>query len=165
MADTSSFDVTSTVDMQEVKNAVDQTLKELGQRFDFKGSKSELTLKEKEKILEVVSDDDYKLKAVLEILKAKFVKRNISLKALEYGKVEQALGGTVRQNITILSGIATDKAKAIVKSLKEQKFKAQGQIQEDQVRVQSKSKDELQTAIAFLKQQDFGIDLQFINFR
>lgn len=165
MADTSSFDVTSTVDMQEVKNAVDQTLKELGQRFDFKGSKSELTLKEKEKILEIVSDDDYKLKAVLEILKAKFVKRAISLKALEYGKVEQALGGTVRQNITILSGIAADKAKAIVKSLKEQKFKAQGQIQDDQVRVQSKSKDELQTAIAFLKQQDFGIDLQFINFR
>jgi len=165
MADTSSFDVVSTVDMQEVKNAVDQTLKELGQRFDFKGSKSELTLKEKEKTLEVVSDDDYKLKAVLDILKAKCVKRNVSLKALEYGKVEHALGGTVRQPITIQSGIADDKAKAIIKSLKEKKFKAQGQIQGDQVRVQSKSKDELQAVIAFLKQQDFGIDLQFINFR
>jgi len=165
MADNSSFDVVSTVDMQEVKNAVDQTLKELGQRFDFKGSKSELTLKEKEKILEVVSDDDYKLKAVLDILKAKWVKRNISLKALDYGKVEQALGGTVRQNITIQSGIVDEKTKAIVKSIKEKKFKAQGQIQGDQVRVQSKSKDELQSVIAFLKQQDFGIDLQFINFR
>ncbi len=165
MADNSSFDVVSTVDMQEVKNAVDQTLKELGQRFDFKGSKSALTLKEKEKILEVVSDDDYKLKAVLDILKAKWVKRNISLKALDYGKVEQALGGTVRQNITIQSGIVDEKTKAIVKSIKEKKFKAQGQIQGDQVRVQSKSKDELQSVIAFLKQQDFGIDLQFINFR
>ncbi len=165
MADNSSFDVVSTVDMQEVKNAVDQTLKELGQRFDFKGSKSALTLKEKEKILEVVSDDDYKLKAVLDILKAKWVKRNISLKALDYGKVEQALGGTVRQHITIQSGIVDEKTKAIVKSIKEKKFKAQGQIQGDQVRVQSKSKDELQSVIAFLKQQDFGIDLQFINFR
>ena len=165
MADNSSFDVVSTVDMQEVKNAVDQTLKELGQRFDFKGSKSTLTLKEKEKVLEVVSDDDYKLKAVLDILKAKWVKRNISLKALDYGKVEQALGGTVRQNITIQSGIVDEKTKAIVKSIKEKKFKAQGQIQGDQVRVQSKSKDELQSVIAFLKQQDFGIDLQFINFR
>ena len=165
MADNSSFDVTSTVDMQEVKNAVDQTLKELGQRFDFKGSKSDLTLKEKEKILEVISDDDYKLHAVLDILKAKCVKRNISLKALDYGKVEQALGGTVRQHITIQSGIVDEKAKAIVKSLKEKKFKAQGQIQGDQVRVQSKSKDELQSVIAFLKQQDFGIDLQFPNFR
>lgn len=165
MADNSSFDVVSTVDMQEVKNAVDQTLKELGQRFDFKGSKSTLTLKEKEKILEVVSDDDYKLKAVLDILKAKWVKRNLSLKALDYGKVEQALGGTVRQHITIQSGIIDEKAKAIVKRIKGEKFKVQGQIQGDQVRVQSKSKDELQSVIAFLKQQDFGIDLQFINFR
>jgi len=96
---------------------------------------------------------------------AKWVKRNISLKALDYGKVEQALGGTVRQHITIQSGIVDEKTKAIVKSIKEKKFKAQGQIQGDQVRVQSKSKDELQSVIAFLKQQDFGIDLQFINFR
>ena len=165
MADTSSFDVVSTIDMQEMKNAVDQTLKELGQRFDFKGSKSALTLKEKEKILEVVSDDDYKLKAVLDILKAKCIKRNVSLKALVYGKVEEALGGTVRQNITIQSGIIDEKAKAIVKSIKDKKLKAQAQIQGDQIRVQSKSKDELQSVIAFLKQQDFGIDLQFENYR
>ena len=165
MADTSSFDVVSTIDMQEVKNAVDQTLKELRQRFDFKGSKSDLTLKEKEKLLEVVSDDDYRLKALLDILKAKCIKRNVSLKALNYGKVEEALGGTVRQNITIQSGIIDEKAKAIVKSIKDKKLKAQAQIQGDQIRVQSKSKDELQSVIAFLKQQDFGIDLQFENYR
>ena len=163
MADTSSFDVVSTVDMQEMKNAIDQTLKELGQRFDFKGSKSDLTLKEN--ILEVISDDDYKLKAVLDILKAKCIKQNVSLKALNYGKIEKALGGTVRQNISIQSGIIDEKAKAIAKSIKDKKFKAQAQIQGDQVRVQSKSRDELQSVITFLKQQDFGIDLQFENYR
>lgn len=165
MADLSSFDVVSQVNMQEVKNAVDQTLKEIRQRFDFKDSKTELTLKEKEKELVVVSDDDYKLKAVLEILKAKFVKRNVSLKALTYGTVEEALGGTVRQTITLQSGIATDKAKLISQAIRDGKFKAQPQIQGDQVRVQSKSKDELQAVMTFLKQKDFGIDLQFINYR
>ena len=129
MADNYSFDVVSRIDMQEMKNVVDQTLKEIGQRYDFKGSKSELTLKEKEKQLVVLSDDDYKLTAVLDILKTKCVKRNVSLKGLTYGKVEEALGGTVRQIITIQSGLPDDKAKAITKSIKEAKFKAQGQIQ------------------------------------
>jgi uncharacterized protein YajQ (UPF0234 family) len=165
MAEQHSFDVVSEVDMQEVKNAVDQTMKEIRQRFDFKGSQSDLTLKEKEKELVVVSDDDFKLKAVLDILKAKCVKRQVSLKALNYGKLEQALGGTVRQVIAIQSGIIDDKAKAIVKTIKEGKFKAQTQIQGDQIRVQSKNKDELQTVIAVLKEQDFGIDLQFKNYR
>lgn len=165
MADQSSFDVVSQVNMQEAKNAVDQATKEIRQRFDFKDSKTELTLKEKEKELVVVSDDEYKLKAVLEILKGKFVKRNVSLKALTYGKVEEALGGTVRQTITIQSGIATDKAKEITQAIRDGKFKVQPQIQGEQVRVQSKSKDELQAVIAFLKQKDFGIDLQFINYR
>ncbi len=165
MAEQSSFDVVSTVEMQEVKNAIDQTMKEIGQRFDFKGSKSELTLKEKEKTIEVLADDEYKLKAVLNILKGKCVKRNVSLKALNYGKVEQALGGTVRQNITIQSGIPDDKAKAITKTIKESKLKVQAQIQGDQVRVQSKSKDDLQAVIALLKEQDFGIDLQYVNYR
>ena len=165
MPDLSSFDVVSLVDMQEVKNAVDQTMKEIRQRFDFKGSKTDLTLKEKERELTVLSDDEYKLKAVLEILKAKFVKRNVSLKAMTYGKVEEALGGTVRQVIGIQSGIPDDKAKAISKEIRDTKFKAQAQIQADQIRVQSKSKDELQAVIAFLKQKDFGIDLQFVNFR
>lgn len=165
MADQFSFDVVSRVDMQEVKNALDQTMKEIRQRFDFKGSKTDLTLKEKEKELVVVSDDEYKLKAVLEILKAKLVKRGVSLKALTYGKLEEALGGTVRQVLTIQSGIPDEKAKALAKEIRDRKFKAQAQIQGDQVRVQSKSKDELQAVITFLKQQDFGIDLQFTNYR
>lgn len=165
MADNYSFDVVSTVEMHEVKNAIDQTLKEVGQRFDFKGSKTDFALKEKEKTLDVVSDDDYKLNAVLDILKGKCVKRSVSLKALKYGKIEQALGGTVRQTITIQSGLTDETAKAIVKSIKDKKFKAQGQIQGDQVRVQSKSRDELQAVIAHLKQEDFGVDLQFVNYR
>ncbi|MEC4672893.1 MAG: YajQ family cyclic di-GMP-binding protein [Nitrospirota bacterium] len=165
MADNYSFDVVSTVEMHEVKNAIDQTMKEVGQRFDFKGTKTDITLKEKEKTLDVLSDDDYKLNAVLDILKGKCVKRSVSLKALNYGKIEHALGGTVRQTITIQSGLTDEKAKAIVKSIKEKKFKAQGQIQGEQVRVQSKSRDELQAVIAHLKQQDFGLDLQFENYR
>ncbi len=165
MADTHSFDVVSEVNMQEVKNAIDQTMKEVRQRFDFKKSKSDLTLKEKEKELVVVSDDEFKLKALLDILKGRCVKRSVSLKALIYGKIEEALGGTVRQVITIQNGLSSEKAKEISKEIRDAKLKVQAQIQGDQVRVQSKSKDELQTAIAFLKQQDFGIDLQFANYR
>lgn len=165
MAELNSFDVVSRVDMQEVKNALDQTMKEVRQRFDFKGSKTDLTLKEKEKELVVLSDDEYKLKAVLDILKGKFAKRGVSLRALTYGKVEEALGGTVRQVITIQSGLADDKAKAISKEIRDGKFRVQAQIQGDQIRVQGKSKDDLQAVIAFLKQKDFGIDLQFVNYR
>ena len=165
MAAQNSFDVVSTVDLQEVKNAVDQTMKEIRQRFDFKGSQSEITLKEKEEVLEVLSDDEYKLKAVLDILQSKCIKRNVSLKALTHGKIEQALGGTVRQTISIQNGIADDKAKGIVKAIKEEKLKVQAQIQGNQVRVQAKSKDDLQAVISFLKQKDFGIDLQFVNYR
>ena len=165
MADLHSFDVVSQINMAEMKNAVDQTLKELRQRFDFKNSKSDLTLKEKENELVTVSDDEYKLKALLEILKAKCVKRSVSLKALVYGKVEEAQGGTVRQVIQIQSGLTMEKAKEISKGIRDAKLKVQAQIQGDQVRVQSKSKDDLQTVIAFLKQQDFGVDLQFVNYR
>ncbi|HXF91547.1 MAG TPA: YajQ family cyclic di-GMP-binding protein [Nitrospiraceae bacterium] len=165
MADQFSFDVVSRVDMQEMKNVVDQTLKEIRQRFDFKHSKTELTLEEKDKKLTVVSDDEYRLKAVLDILKTKCVKRNVSLKALNYGKVEEALGGTVRQVITIQSGIPSETAKEISKEIRDAKLKVQTQIQGDQVRVLSKSKDELQATIALLKQKDFGIDLQFVNYR
>ena len=165
MADQFSFDVVSQVDFQEVKNAVEQTTKEVRQRFDFKGSKTELTLNEKEKQLTVVSDDEYKLNAVLDILKAKCVKRGVSVKALNCGRLGEALGGTVRQVIAIQSGIPDDKAKIISKELRDAKLKVQAQIQGEQIRVLSKSKDDLQTAIAFLKQKDFGIDLQFINYR
>jgi uncharacterized protein YajQ (UPF0234 family) len=165
MADQSSFDVVSRVEMQEVKNAIEQTMKEVRQRFDFKGSKTDLTLLEKERTLTVLSDDEFKLNAVLEILKGKFVKRGVSLKALDYGKREEAMGETVRQVITILSGIPDEKAKTIVKEIKDAKFRAQAQIQGEQIRVQSKSKDELQAVIAFLKQKDFGLDLQYVNYR
>ena len=165
MAETSSFDITSTVEKQEVKNAVEQTTKELGQRFDFKGSRAKVTYNDKDGFLDVEADDDYKLKAVIDVLKNKCVKRGVSLKALNHGKVEQALGGAVRQRITIQNGIADDKAKAMAKRVRENRFKAQAQIQGDIVRVQSKSRDELQAVMAFLKTQDFGIDLQFVNYR
>jgi len=165
MADQFSFDAVSQVDMQEMKNVVDQATKEVKQRFDFKDSKTEITLKEKEKELVVVSDDEYKLNAVNEIIKTKCVKRHVSLKALGYGKVEDSLGATVRQVIKIQSGISSEKAKEITKAIKDSKLKVQAQIQGEQLRVLSKSKDELQATIAFLKGKDFGIDLQFINFR
>ena len=165
MADQNSFDVVSKVDMQEAKNAIDQALKEIHQRFDFKGTKTELTLKEKESELLIVSDDEYKLKSVVDILTAKLIKRNVSVKAFEFGTVEPALGGTVRQTAKIQNGLAIEKAKEIVKEIKEGKFKAQAQIQGDQLRVVSKSRDELQLVITFLKGKDFGVDLQYINYR
>ena len=165
MAESFSFDVAAPVDMQEVKNALDQTLKEIRQRFDFKHSQSDLILNEKEKELTVSSDDGFKLSSVLDILKAKCVKRQVSLKALVFGNVQEAHGGTVRQVVTIQSGLSTEKAKEISKEIRNAKLKVQAQIQGDQVRVQSKSKNELQAAIAFLKQQDFGVDLQFLNYR
>jgi hypothetical protein len=165
MADQNSFDVVSEVNMQEVKNALDQTAKELSQRFDFKGSKSRVTLEEEDKALVIVSDDDAKLKSVIDILQNKFVKRGISLKALDYGKVEAALAGTVRQRVAIRQGIASDKAKDISKAIRDGKYKVQVQIQGEQLRVSSKSRDELQTVIAFLKAQDFEIPLQVTNYR
>lgn len=165
MADQFSFDVVSEVNMQELKNALDQATKEIKQRFDFKDSKTEITLKEKEKELVIVSDDEYKLKAVIEIVKAKCVKRGVSLKAFAYGAVEPALSGTIRQSVKIQSGLSSEKAKEIAKAIKESKLKVQVQIQGEQVRVLSKSKDELQSAIAMLKGKDFGIDLQFTNYR
>jgi uncharacterized protein YajQ (UPF0234 family) len=165
MADQNSFDVVSKVDMQEVKNAIDQALKEIHQRFDFKGTKTELTLKEKENELVILSDDEYKLKSVGDMLKGKLIKRNVSVKAFSFGTVEPALGGTVRQVAKIQNGLTTEKAKEIVKEIKEGKFKAQAQIQGDQLRVQGKSRDELQAVIAFLKGKDFGVDLQYVNYR
>ncbi|HEY6084603.1 MAG TPA: YajQ family cyclic di-GMP-binding protein [Nitrospira sp.] len=165
MPDQFSFDVVSEVNMQEMKNAVDQATKEIKQRFDFKDSKTEITLKEKEKELIVVSDDEYKLKAVDDILKTKCVKRGVSLKAFTYGAIEPALGGTVRQTAKIQSGLASEKSKEIAKSIKDSKLKVQAQIQGELVRILGKSKDELQSAIAFLKGKDFGIDLQFTNYR
>ena len=163
MAHLNSFDIVSKTDMQEVRNAVDQTRKELSQRFDFRGSKSSITIEGNDLI--VLSDDEYKLKSVLDILQSKMVKRGVSLKALSYGKIEEALAGTVRQKISLQQGISTDKAKEISKAIRDTKLKAQTQIQADQIRISSKSKDELQAVMEFLKDRDFGLPLQFTNYR
>jgi cyclic-di-GMP-binding protein len=165
MADQYSFDVVSEVNMQELRNVVDQATKEVKQRFDFKDSKTEITLKEKEKELVIVSDNEYKLNAVIDIVKTKSTKRGVSLKAFTYGTIEPALGGTVRQVAKIQSGIVSEKAKEITKAVKESKLKVQAQIQGEQLRVQGKSKDELQATMTLLKGKDFGIDLQFTNYR
>ncbi len=158
-----SFDIVSKVDIQEVDNAVNQTVKEIIQRYDFKGTKSEVTL-EKDAI-RVLADDDFKLKAIVEILQAKFIKRGISVKALQYGKAESASGGMVRQIITIQQGISKEKGKEINAVVKESKLKVQSQIQEEQVRVTGKNIDDLQELIRLLKGKDLGIELQFVNFR
>ncbi len=158
-----SFDIVSKVDMQEVDNVVNQTVKEIAQRYDFKGTKSEVIL-DKEAI-RVLADDDFRLKAIVDILQSKCVKRSISLKALQYGKTESASGGMVRQVITIQQGVSKEKGKEIIGVIKETKLKVQGQIQEDQVRVTGKSIDDLQEVIRTLKGKDLGIELQFVNFR
>lgn len=158
-----SFDIVSKVDMQEVDNAINQTVKEITQRYDFKGSKSEVTL-EKESV-KILADDDFRLKAIVEILQSKFIKRNISPKALQYGKVEQASGSMVRQIITLQVGISKEKAKDIGAVIKESKLKVQSQIQDDQIRVTGKNIDDLQAVIALLKGKDLDINMQFVNFR
>jgi hypothetical protein len=163
MAAENSFDVVSKIDMAEVTNAVTQAMKEIGQRFDFKGSKSNIT-QEKDALV-IVSDDEYKLKSVIDILQGKLVKRGVPVKNLSYGKVEAALAGTVRQKITLQQGIPIDKAKEIVKAIKDSKIKVQASIQADQVRVSGKDRDNLQTVIQLLKGKDFGVELQFDNYR
>lgn len=163
MAAENSFDIVSKIEMTEVTNAVTQATKEISQRFDFKGSKSEIT-QEKDALV-IVSDDEYKLKSVVDILQGKLVKRGVPVKNLTYGKVEPALGGTVRQRITLQQGIPSDKAKEIVKAIKDAKMKVQAAIQADQVRVSGKNRDDLQSVIALLKAKDFGVELQFSNYR
>lgn len=158
-----SFDVVSKTEMQEVANAVQQAQKELAQRFDFKGSKSSIELSGEEIVL--ISDDEGKLRSVKDILESKLVKRQVSLKALDYQKLEDASMGTVRQRAKIVQGIESEKAKAIVRAIKDAKLKVQASIQSDQVRVVGKSKDDLQKAIAVIKGSDYGIPLQFTNYR
>lgn len=163
MAQEFSFDIVSKTDTQEVANAVQQAQKELAQRFDFKGSKSSIELTGEEIIL--ISDDEGKLRSVKDILESRLVKRQVSLKALEYDKLEDASMGTVRQRAKIVQGIESDKAKAIVKAIKDAKLKVQASIQADQVRVVGRSKDDLQRAMAIVKGGDYGIPLQFTNYR
>jgi len=163
MAKDSSFDIVSVVNMQEVDNAVNQTNKEISQRFDFKNSKSQVTLEGED--IKILADDDYKLRSVIDILQSKLIRRKVSIKNLEYGKVEEASGGMVRQVIKVKQGIDTELAKKIVKDIKNSKLKVQAQIMNDQVRVSGKSRDELQAVITLLREQDYNIDLQFTNYR
>jgi cyclic-di-GMP-binding protein len=158
-----SFDIVSKTEMQEVANAVQQAQKELAQRFDFKGSKSSIELTADELVL--VSDDEGKMRSLKDILESKLVKRKVSLKAVDWGKVEAAALGTVRQKAKIIQGVESEKAKAIVKAIKDAKLKVQASIQGDQVRVTGRSKDDLQRAINLVKENDFGIPLQFTNYR
>jgi hypothetical protein len=159
----SSFDVVSSVDLQEVKNAIAQAMKEIVTRFDLKGSGSNVELAGQEIVL--TSSDEFKLKAVRDVLEGRLVKRSVPLKALSYGGAEQALGGTVRQKASLQQGIPSEKAREIVKIVKGTKLKVQAAIQGDQVRISGKSRNDLQTVIQALKGSDLGIDMQFTNYR
>jgi cyclic-di-GMP-binding protein len=163
MAKENSFDIVSKTDYAEVDNAINQTTKEVSQRFDFKGSKATVVLQDKDLLL--TAEDDTKLRNMNDILQGKLVKRGISLKALEYEKIEPAAGGTVRQVVKIQQGIPGDKAKEVVKYIKETKLKVQASIQGDTVRVSGKDRDTLQDVMAKLKANDFGIDMKFDNYR
>ena len=164
MAAENSFDIVSKVDLQEVRNAIDQAMKEVRTRFDLKDSKSDIRL-EGEDAIQLTSADEYKLQAVTEILRQKLVKRGVSLKALTFGTVEPAAGSTVRQKVSLQQGIAGEKAKEIVKIIKDSKKKVQASIQGDTVRVSGKDRDALQEIIALLRGRDLGIDMQFTNYR
>ena len=164
MAD-SAFDIVCKVDLQEVKNAIQHAMKEIVNRFDFKGSGTEIKLVDDGAAIEMSSSDEYKIQAARDVLESKLVKRGVALKALDYGKVESALGGTARQKVALQSGIPTEKAREIVKMVKATKRKVQVSIQGDQVRVSGKKKDDLQSIIGLLKETDLGIAMQFTNYR
>ncbi len=163
MAQQNSFDIVSQVERAEIVNALDQTMKEVRQRFDFKGSKAEVQLEEHELIL--TAEDEMKLRGMNDILQQKFVRRSVPLKALSYGKIEPAAGGTLRQHVAIQQGIPVEKAKEIVKFIKDTKVKVQASIQGDVVRVSGRDRDILQEVIALLKAKDFDINMQYTNYR
>lgn len=163
MAQQNSFDIVSQVDRAEVNNALDQTMKEVRQRFDFKGSKAEVVAEKDELIL--TAEDETRLRNMNDIMQQKLVRRGVPLKALSYGRVEPAAGGTVRQNVAIQQGIPSDKAKEVVKFIKETKVKVQAAIQGDVVRVTGRDRDTLQEVITQLKAKDFQINMEFTNYR
>ena len=163
MAKDSSFDIVSEVDLQEVNNAVNQTRKEISQRYDFKGSKTQIELDDA--TIKITTDDEFHLNSVIDVLKTRLVSRKVAIRNLAYGKIEDAAGGCARQVITINQGIATDKAKAIVKDIKAAKLKVQAAIQGDSVRVSGKNKDDLQAVMALLREKDYDIEVQFNNDR
>lgn len=161
-----TFDVVSEANLQEVDNAVQQAKKELAQRFDFKGSDSSIDLDKAAKTIALKTENEFRLKTLVDLLQTKCVKRGVSLRALQFGKLETGMvGGSVKQAVTIQNGIPQEKAKEIVKFIRDLKLKIQAQIQSDQVRVQAPKIDDLQAVIQVLKKQDFGLDLQFVNFR
>jgi uncharacterized protein YajQ (UPF0234 family) len=160
-----SFDVVSKVDLQEVQNAVQQASKEIATRFDFRGSKSKIEWNDKELQLTLTSDDEHKLKSVVDILETRLVKRGIAVKSLDFQKIEPAANTTVRQVVKIQQGISSEQAKEIVKTIKDQKLKVQASIQADQVRVTGRAKDDLQGVMTLLRGRDFGVPLQFTNYR
>ncbi|HKE92030.1 MAG TPA: YajQ family cyclic di-GMP-binding protein [Gemmatimonadales bacterium] len=166
MASLSSFDISTGADLQEVDNAVNQATKEVAQRYDFKGSKCSIAFDRAKATLTLVADDDFRMKALFDVLQGKLIKRGVPVKNLELGEVTPAAGDTVRREIKLTQGISQDKSKTIVKAIKDKKFKkAQASIQGEEVRVQSPSRDELQEVIVFLRTQDFGIELKFGNYR
>jgi cyclic-di-GMP-binding protein len=160
-----SFDIVSKIDLAEVSNAIQQAAKELLTRFDLKDSKSHIELNEKDNKILLASADEFKLKAVIEILQSKLVKRNVPLKGLIFGTIQPASGSTVRQEITLQQGIPIEKARDVVKVIKDSKKKVQASIQGDLVRISGKDRDTLQEVMAILKAKDFGIDMQFTNYR
>ncbi len=160
-----TFDIVSVTDAAEVQNAVNQAMAEISQRYDFKKSKSEITFDKKNNQIVLLSDNEGKLKSVVDILEGKLVRRKVSLKALDYGKVEPAQGDTVRQSVNLQQGIPQEKGKEISKFIKGMGLKVQSQIMDDQLRVTGKNRDDLQEVIAELKQKDFGIDMSFTNYR
>ncbi|WP_078554568.1 YajQ family cyclic di-GMP-binding protein [Bacillus alkalicellulosilyticus] len=164
MAKENSFDIVSEVNFQEVDNAIAQAVKEISTRYDFKGSKSSIERTDKDKIT-IISDDDYKLESVIDILKSKFIKRDLSQKVLNFGKIEKASGGTVRQVATLVSGISADRAKKITVAIKDSKLKVKAQIQNDQIRVTGKSINDLQDIIQLVKSLDLDFPVQFVNMR
>ena len=159
-----SFDIVVNLNLQEVDNAINQAQKELGQRYDFKGSKSKIEWDAKKKNL-LIGDDEYKLKAVIDIVQGKLIKRGVSVKNITFSKIEPSFEGTVKQKLTLAGGIPSDKGKEINKLIKDSKIKVQSQMQEEQVRVTGKSRDDLQEAIALVRKTDLGMDFNFINFR
>ncbi len=163
MARDASFDIVSEVDLQEVDNAINQAKKEISQRYDFKNSKVEINVDDDQ--VKILAEDEYKLNAVIDVMQTKLINRKISIKNLDYGKIESASGGTVRQVIKIKQGIETEIAKQIVKDIKNSKIKVQAQIMNDQVRVTGKNRDDLQAVIQLLKNEDYNLDLQFTNYR
>lgn len=165
MASNFSFDIVSEVNFMEVDNAISQAQKELSQRYDFKGSKSSIEYNKAEKKITLIGDDDFKLKALIDIVEGKFAKRGVSLKSMEYMAKEQAFEGTVRQVIKLVSGLPSDKAKELSKLIKNNKFKVNTQIDGSKVKVSSPKKDELQAVISFLKNSNFSLPLQFTNYR